>query len=382
MGRLALVLPLPQGLLRGFLLPDLDRTFGNGDGFALENGIVGVALKRCDHGVGLILGQELAGVVAEFFAPTDIGGEGRFEIGPRVDANDVAFERLGRAEATGIPRGDLAEEFGAMGFTVELDVAVEVAAEHTDALGEIGFGEEFAGGKEVGGAFEDPRIVERAAADTDAGAAGLGEHMLGGGGGGDVAVADDGNRFDGFDDGADAGEINAAGEALSAGAAVHENGSDAGIFEGAGKVGGGEVLFIPTETHFGGDGDLYGVDHAAHEGGSFGEFGHHGRAAADVDDLAHGAAHVDIDGLHAHFGTDDGRVAHLLGHGAEELDGEGFVLGRSGAEFEGSAVAFDQGAGVNEIGRAPTEATEFAHGEAHGQVGVSREWRQEKRGRK
>src|SRR5262249_25065027 len=112
------------------------------------------------------------------------------------------------------------------------------------------------------GALEDPGVVEGAAADAHAGAAGFGEHFLGGFGGDDVAVANDGNCFDGLDDGADAGKVHGAAKTLFARAAVDEDGGDADVFEGAGEVGCGDVLVVPAEAHFGGDGDFDGVDHA------------------------------------------------------------------------------------------------------------------------
>src|SRR5690606_9890803 len=137
---------------------------------------------------------------------------------------------------------------------------------------------------------------ERPATDAPAGAAGRLEHVAGGLRGGHIAIADDGNGVHGLDHGADAVEVDAPGKALGASATVHENGRDAGVLQDAREVGGGEILFVPAETHLGGYGNVHGLDHAAHERGGFAQFGHHGGTTADVDDLAHGAAHVDVDG--------------------------------------------------------------------------------------
>ncbi len=201
------------------------------------------------------------------------------------------------------------------------------------------------------------------------------QHVLRGLGRGDVAVTDDGDAAHGLHDGADTVEVDAAGEALGAGAAVDKDSGDADLFEHAGKVGRGQVLLVPAEAHLGGDGNVYGLDHAAHEGGRFFELGHHGGAAADLDDLFDGATHVNVDGLDADFFAHFGGVPHLGGHAAEKLDGERLVAGRGGDETEGDAAALEEGTGVNKIGRGPVEPAEFAHGEAHGQVRVSSEWR-------
>src|SRR5438270_840730 len=112
---------------------------------------------------------------------------------------------------------------------------------------------------------ENPRIIKRAAADAHAGTTGFIEHFFCRLRGDDIAVADDRDAFDGFDDFADAGEVDGAAKALFAGAAMDEDGGDAGVLERAGEVGGGQVCVVPAEAHFGGDGNFDGVDHAADE---------------------------------------------------------------------------------------------------------------------
>ena len=258
-------------------------------------------------------------------------------------------------------------------LAVKFAIAVKMPAQDANPLGKVRLGEQFVRAQQVGGAAENPRIVERASTDAHAGAARLRDHVTRGLGRGDVAVADDGDAADGCDDGADTGEVDGAGEALRAGAAVHKDCGDAGVFEDAREVGGGEVVVVPAEPHLGGDGDFHGVDHPAHEGGGLVELGHHRGAAADLRHLFHGAAHVDVDGLRAEFLAQDGGVAHLLGHTAEQLDGHRPVCGRRRDEFEGGGVAFEERAGVDEVGGGPTETAELAHGDAHGQVGVTGE---------
>ena len=103
---------------------------------------------------------------------------------------------------------------------------------------------------------------------------------------GHVAVADDGNGFHRLHHGANAREIDRAAKALFARAAMDEDRRHADVLQRAGQVGRGQILVVPAEPHLGRDGNLHGVHHAADERGGLVEFGHHGRAAADVADLA------------------------------------------------------------------------------------------------
>ena len=228
----------------------------------------------------------------------------------------------------------------------------------------------------VPGVRENPRIVERAPADAHPGAAGLVKHVLGRFGCRDVAIANDGDFFHGRHHGADAGEIDGAAEPLGARAAMHKNGGDSGVLQHAGEVGRREIVFVPAEPHLGGDGDLHGGHHAAHKRRGLVQLGHHRGAAADAGDLLHGAAHVDVHRGDAERLDHLGRVAHLLGHRAEELHGEQ-LLGRAGADhLQGPRVLLNQGAGVDEIGRGPVESADFAHDEPERQVGVARQRRE------
>ncbi|OQB85718.1 MAG: hypothetical protein BWX86_02805 [Verrucomicrobia bacterium ADurb.Bin122] len=231
------------------------------------------------------------------------------------------------------------------------------------------------------GAFKNPWIVKCSAADGDAGATGLGDHGLGGLGCGHVAVAEYRNGLHRLHDGADAGEIDLAAESLGARAAVYAKCGDALGLQHTGELRRGKVVGIPAQAHLRRHGDFHRGDHAAHECGGLAELGHHRGAAADLHDLAHRAPHVDVDGLGAKLLADDGGVAHLLGYRAEKLDGHWAVVGVARGELERGRVALDERAGVDEIGDAPAEPAEFAHGEAHGQVGVAGQRREAEVGR-
>ena len=157
---------------------------------------------------------------------------------------------------------------------------------------------------------------------------------------------------------------------------------DADAFEHPGEVGRGEILFVPTEAHFRRDGNFYGVDHAAHERGGLVEFRHHGGAATDLRHFFHGTTHVNVHGLGAEFLAHHGGVAHFLGHAAKELDGHRAIFGGRRDELEGGGVALEEGTGVDEIRGGPTESAQFAYGDAHGQIGVTRERREKEIRRK
>ncbi len=68
------------------------------------------------------------------------------------------------------------------------------------------------------------------------------------------------------------------------------------------------------------------------------------------------------------------------GHGAEELDGQRRI-GRPGFnELERLGIFFQQRAGVDQIGGAKADAADFAHDQAEGQVGVTRQRREKQIG--
>ncbi len=114
--------------------------------------------------------------------------------------------------------------------------------------------------------------------------------------------------------------------------------------------------------------------------GGPGQFGHHGRPAADAADFAHWATHVDIGGSDAEGLQIRRGVAHFFRHGAEQLDGERLVGGRSLDELEGLGLLFQQGAGVDQVGRGQADAAQLTDREAKGQVGIARQRRQEQVG--
>ena len=79
--------------------------------------------------------------------------------------------------------------------------------------------------------LENPRIIKRAAPNAHARATGFVQHHFRGLRRHDVAIADDGNIFYGFNHFADASQIYRAAKTLFACATVNKNRRDAGIFQ-------------------------------------------------------------------------------------------------------------------------------------------------------
>ena len=125
-------------------------------------------------------------------------------------------ERLGRAEAFGVPRGDFAEHHAAAIFAEDLDHQFIMPAQDADAFVEGGLGEEFTGFYIVPGVLENPRIIKRAAANGHTGATGGFKHVRGGLGGGDIAVAYHGQVGHGLHYAANTVKLHGAFESLSA----------------------------------------------------------------------------------------------------------------------------------------------------------------------
>src|SRR5437868_4628845 len=160
---------------------------------------------------------------------------------------------------------------------------------------EMRLGQALAGFQIVQGMLEYPRVVKSAPADAHSCAPGLLEHLFGSLRAGNVAIANYGYFFDRVDHGPDPGQVYRARKPLFSCAAMNEKGRYTSTFERARKLGCGNILLVPSQTHFSRDRDLDGIDHAANQRRGFGEFAHHGRATSDATNLPHWATHVNID---------------------------------------------------------------------------------------
>src|ERR1043166_3155768 len=103
----------------------------------------------------------------------------------------------------------------------------------------------------MGRVVKNPWIVKGPTPNANASATRAVEHRFGGLGRGNVTVPDDWNPSNRLDHFRNPGKIHRSAEPLLTGAAVNENGCDANIVEGAGQIGSGDVLVVPSETHFG-----------------------------------------------------------------------------------------------------------------------------------
>src|SRR5690606_22538425 len=113
---------------------------------------------------------------AEPGSPPEVVRDGVLELRARGDLHDPLVE-LGRgSEAARVPWAHLSEHAAAVFLPEDLDHEVEVPAHEAEAFVEVRFRGEFAGVKVMTGAPEDPWIVEGAAPDADARAAGDLEH--------------------------------------------------------------------------------------------------------------------------------------------------------------------------------------------------------------
>ena len=126
-------------------LPNFHRPFGHGDGFAFFDGGFGFLHKGGDHGGELVLGEELAFRVSEFFAPVEVVGEHGFEIFTGADLDDGFVEGLGGAEAFGVPRSDFAEHHAAAVFAEDFDHQIVMPTQHADSFFKGRSGQKLAG---------------------------------------------------------------------------------------------------------------------------------------------------------------------------------------------------------------------------------------------
>jgi len=257
-------------------------------------------------------------------------------------------------------------------FCAVLAEAVEMAADHGAFFVDGGLGGDDAGGEVAPDVAEEPGADECAAADHDAGAAGVFDHVAGVFGGSDVAVADDGDALDAGDDLGDAVEAGLTGEFHGGGAAVDGDEADADIFEAAREVGGDDGGVIPAEAEFAGEGraeeagfDLF--DHAEGLVGVAEEFG----AAVFLGDFVDGAAHVDVDDVGAAVFGPHGGFAEAVDVAAVELHAEGGIFGAGGGEFEGAFVFAEDAFGAEEVGGGHADAAAGTGDEAEGEVAVA-----------
>ena len=205
---------------------------------------------------------------------------------------------------------------------------------------------------ERGGDFlEKPRAGHGGAADHEAGNCGAVPALNRRGGGVDVAVADHRNPHRLGHRGDDV-PVGLPGVSLGAGAAVHGEAADAGIFEASGIVRRIDRLFVPAGADFGRDGQRRdGADDGGGDGGEEGAVAEEGGSAVFANHLVDRAAEVEVDEVGL-FPINDrsGAPRELFGFTAEELDSERMLFGGGVDELFGALVAVQDTLGRDKFG--------------------------------
>src|SRR3954468_22881086 len=101
------------------------------------------------------------------------------EICATGELHNALVEFVGGSKPLGIPGTHLAKHAAAVGFAKDLDHQFEMPAKHPHALLKRRFGQKLASLEIMARLAKNPRIIERAAADADAGAACFLDHMGG-----------------------------------------------------------------------------------------------------------------------------------------------------------------------------------------------------------
>ena len=148
-----------------------------------------------------------------------------------------------------------------------------------------------------------------------------------------------GNPLDGLDHRADAGAVDGPPKALLAGPAVDDDRGDADLLERPGQRRGGQRRVVPAEPHLDRHRDRRPLDDRRDQRDRRVGLAHQGRAAAALDDLVDRAAHVDVDDRRPEIDHPLGRVAHLGGDVAVDLDRQRPVLRAGLGQLERAARA-------------------------------------------
>ena len=143
-----------------------------------------------------------------------------------------------------------------------------------------------------------------------------------------VAVGDDGDRHGALDI-ADDVPVGAAGIHLHARAPVHGDSGCARLLAHLRKGHGVDVSAIPAFAEFHGHGHVHGLDDRFNDASSELGVAHERRTVAAADDLAHRAAHVDVQNIRAGVCQRHGRgLSHDLRLVAENLCGGRMLVRR------------------------------------------------------
>ena len=179
---------------------------------------------------------------------------------------------------------------------------------------------------------------------------------------------------------ANARKIHRAREPLLPGPPMNKYPGDAGILQRPDQVWGCQIVVIPTQAHLGRHRDTQRIHHRPHQMLRPFVLHHHRRTATHPTHLAHRASHVDVDGTHPPLLQHHRRIAHLLGHGTEQLHRQRPIVLIGFNELEGLGIFLDERPRVDQIGRRQIEAPNLPRHQTERQVRVARQRRQKQVG--
>ena len=140
----------------------------------------------------------------------------------------------------------------------------------------------------------------------------------------------------------------------------------AGGLQRFGKLHAVAAAHVPAPAELGGDGDVYGFHHSLHNAAGLLRVFHQRGAVAVVDDLCHGAAHVDVDDVRPGVLQGDlGGLRHADGVAAEDLHRRGMLTGKLLQQGKCLFIAIAQGLGGDQLRDGVTRAqlgTDLAEG--------------------
>ena len=132
---------------------------------------------------------------------------------------------------------------------------------------------------------------------------------------------------------------------------MHCNGADADLLEHFCKLHGVDTALVPAAAHFRRDGHPDGAHDRLGDARGLFYVAHQGAAVTIFHDLAHRAAHVDVQNVRA---GDLNRHLRGLGHAgfvaAEDLRGKGLFAGKRTQELRGFCVVIAQRLGAHKLG--------------------------------
>jgi len=130
-------------------------------------------------------------------------------------------------------------------------------------------------------------------------------------------------------------------------------------------------MLVPAAADLHGQGNLDRRAHGADGLGALSGLPHQGGTRPCLRNLGHGAAHVQVDDVRALVRQNAGGLGQVLGLGAQDLHGDGLLLGQVGGDLHRALAVVDQGLGADLLARGQ-RAAELLADQAERGVGNAR----------